>query len=263
MGKRKESGGRDNSAPVTERVRAETELYAPVKKWLEEQGFTVRGEVRDCDVVAIREGEEWPVIVELKRRFNLSLVLQAVQRLSATPNVYIAAELTVGRGGFAVGEMRRLCRMLGIGLLTVRLYKRKPALVEVHAHPGDEPPRIGPAKPGRRTLKLVTEFRERSGDYNAGGGTGRKLVTAYREKALRCAEALHANGPLSPRRLRELAGTDKAALIVRGNVYGWFRRVSRGVYELTPEGEKALGEFEEVVAGFNINKEKVQSPGRG
>lgn len=263
MGKRKESGGGVKAAPETERVKAEIELYAPVKQWLEGQGFTVRGEVRGCDVVAIREGEDWPVIVELKKRFNLSLVLQAVHRLSATPSVYIAAELTAGRGGFAVSEMRRLCQMLGIGLLTVRLYKRKPALVEVHAHPGDAPPRIGPGKPGRRTLKLVTEFRERSGDYNAGGGTGRKLVTAYREKALRCAEALRANGPLAPRQLRELIGTDKAAAILRDNVYGWFRRVTRGIYELTPAGEKALGEFAEVVAGFGKDSEKVQSPGGG
>lgn len=256
MGKRARNETKD-PLKETERVKAETELYAPIKKWLEGKQYTVRGEVRDCDVVAVREGEDWPVVVELKRRFNLSLVLQAMQRLSATPNVYIAAELTTGRGAFAVSEMRRLCLMLGIGLLTVKLYKRKPALVEVHCNPGDGAPKIGSQSPGRRTVKLMTEFRERSGDYNAGGGTRRKLVTAYREKALHCAEALRVHGPLSPRRLRELVGSSKIASILQDNVYGWFHRVTRGVYKLTPAGEQALAEFADVVAGFG-NKQTVR-----
>ncbi|HZG56871.1 DUF2161 family putative PD-(D/E)XK-type phosphodiesterase, partial [Paenibacillus sp.] len=89
---------------------------------------------------------------------------------------------------------------------------------------------------------------ERSGDYNAGGVTGRKLVTAYREKALRIAEALHTHGPLPPRRVRDLIASDKAAAMLQRNVYGWFRRVERGVYELTPAGAAAVGEFADVLA---------------
>lgn len=247
--KRKRKGAETEAAKP---VRAETELYEPIKRWLERQGYTVRGEVRGCDVVAVREGERLPVVVELKRRFNLSLVLQGVERLSATPHVYIAAERAEGRGAFAMSELRRMCRMLGLGLLTVKLYRRKPAFVELHCEPGEGgTPDFGAAKPGgRRTERLLAEFRERSGDYNAGGGTGRKLVTAYREKALRCAAALQAFGPAAPRRVREAAGTDKAAGILRNNVYGWFRKVKRGVYELSPAGQAALLEYAEVLAGF-------------
>ncbi len=43
----------------------ETELYAPVKAWLEAQGFEVKSEVGAVDVMARRPGED-PVIVELK-----------------------------------------------------------------------------------------------------------------------------------------------------------------------------------------------------
>jgi hypothetical protein len=226
------------------KVKAETELYAPVKRWLEGQGYTVRGEVRGCDVVGVREDEPWPVVVELKKRFNLSLFLQAVDRRSSTPYVYVAAERADGRGAFAVSELRRLCTLLGIGLLTVKLYTRKPALVELHCEPsGSE----GPKSPGRRTAKLLTEFRERTGDYNAGGVGGRKLVTAYREKALRCAEALQVHGPLAPRQVRDLIASDKAAAILHRNVYGWFRRVKRGVYAITPTGVAALTEFADVL----------------
>jgi hypothetical protein len=59
-------------------VLNETDLYAPVKQLLEQQGYTVRAEVDHCDLVAVRGGEP-PVIVELKRRFALSLVYQGIQ----------------------------------------------------------------------------------------------------------------------------------------------------------------------------------------
>ena len=67
----------------------ESDLYAPVKALLEGQGYVVKGEVRGCDVVGVR-GEEPPVIVELKRVFGLSLVLQGVDRLALSDRVYLA-----------------------------------------------------------------------------------------------------------------------------------------------------------------------------
>ena len=48
----------------------ETDLYPPVKAFLEAQGYTVKGEVEGCDVVALR-GDEPPVVVELKTAFSL------------------------------------------------------------------------------------------------------------------------------------------------------------------------------------------------
>lgn len=246
--------GKAAAADATEqRVKAETELYAPIKKWLEGKGYLVRGEVKGCDIVAVRDGEPWPVVVELKKRFNLSLFLQAVERFSLSPYVYVAAERVSGKNAFSVSDLTRLCRLLGVGLITVRLYKRKPALIEVHCEPSGAGG-SSPASPGRRTAKLLNEFRERSGDYNTGGGTGRKLVTAYREKALRCAEALRIHGPLAPRQVRDLIASDKAAAILRDNVYGWFRRVKRGVYELTPAGAAALETFAEVLEASSVSR---------
>ena len=51
--------------------RSETSLNGPVKRYLETIGFTVKGEVCGCDLVAIR-GDEQPVVVigELKLSFS-------------------------------------------------------------------------------------------------------------------------------------------------------------------------------------------------
>ena len=68
---------------------AETDLYRPIKLFLEKQGYAVKAEIRDCDVVAVR-GEEAPVIVELKTAFSLPLLLQGVDRQSMSDAVYLA-----------------------------------------------------------------------------------------------------------------------------------------------------------------------------
>ena len=52
---------------------AEAELYEPIKRFLETQGYAVKGEVGACDIVAVRE-DEGPVVVELKERLTIVLV---------------------------------------------------------------------------------------------------------------------------------------------------------------------------------------------
>jgi hypothetical protein len=233
-------------------IHRETELYVPVKAFLERLGYEVRGEVRHCDLVAVRDGEA-PVIVELKRSFNLPLLVQAVDRLKHTDRVYVAVEMPAnGRAphGLAWSDLSRLCRMLGLGLMTVRFYKRKLPAVDVLCEPGP----YGPRRSKKAALLLMNEFRERSGDYNIGGSSRRKLVTAYREKALQCAYFLHLHGPLSTRRLRELTGNGRAAGLLQKNYYRWFRRVKTGVYELTPLGEDALMTYAHVIRDWNSGR---------
>ncbi|MBY9080445.1 hypothetical protein KIH86_07200 [Paenibacillus sp. HN-1] len=175
-------------------IKSETELYAPLKKHFENQGYQVKGEVRSCDLVGVREPGEPPLIVEMKKSFNLPLLLQGVERLKLSPVVYLAVERCREKKGSASqrwGELTELCRRLGLGLVTVVFYKTKAPLVEVLAEP-EEPASPARRRSGRRQERLLYEFRERSGDYNTGGSTRVKLVTAYREKALRVAAALEA-----------------------------------------------------------------------
>lgn len=235
-------------------IKSETELYAPVKAYLEALGYSVRSEVHHCDVVAVR-GDEPPLIVELKRSFSIPLLLQAIDRLKITDTVYVAFELPAkGRAphGASWPELRKLCGMLGLGMLAVQFYKTRRPRVEVLCHPpaASEPLYAAPRRNKRAATRLMQEFSERRADYNVGGSTRRKLVTAYREKSLQLVWLLHTQGPMSPRQLRDLTGNGKAAALLQRNVYLWFQRVSRGVYQLTPSGVEALTAYAHVIAGF-------------
>ena len=71
------------------------------------------------------------------------------------------------------------------------------------------------------------------------------MMTAYRQEALRCAELLASNGPMKLAALR--AGGRRAASAATHpaatTVYGWFERVERGVYTVSPAGRRGLEMF--------------------
>jgi hypothetical protein len=212
----------------------ETELYIPVKRFLELQGYEVKAEIGACDVMAVR-GKEAPVIVELKTSFNLQLLLQGVDRQAVTDSVYLAIpepKQSVQK------DVLRLCKRLGLGVLTVHK-----DWVEAHLDPAPFVPR----KSARRKAVLLKEFQRRVGDHNSGGSSKRPVVTAYRQDALRCVKFLKGSGAS---RVCDIAGNakvERASTILRSDVYGWFFKVDRGVYDLTPKGEEALTVFADVV----------------
>jgi len=103
----------------------------------------------------------------------------------------------------------------------------------VLAEPGPYRPRTN-AK--RRSL-LLNEHQRRRGDPAVGGSSRQPVMTAYRQRALACAEMMR-EGPRRPRELREVA--PDAAGILHRNVYGWFEREGRGIYRLSQAGEAGL-----------------------
>jgi hypothetical protein len=202
-----------------------------VKAFLEGLGFVVKGEVGGCDLLALK-GDDPPLVVigELKLSFNLELVLQGVDRAALSDEVWLAARLSSrGKGRESDARFRNLCRRLGFGLLGVPANGE----VEVLVSPAAPAPRKNP----RRRSRLVDEHRRRRGDPVEGGGSRKPIMTAYRQRALACAAQL-AEGPRRPRDLK--ASIPDASQILRGNVYGWFARVQRGVYGLTEAGRAAL-----------------------
>ena len=216
---------------------AETELYDPIKRFLEAQGYTVKGEVGACDVVGVR-GDEPPVVVELKERLSLALLLQAVDRLAVTEHVYVA--FRVGKGHSAAWRTRgrqvtRLLRRLGLGLLTVSTRGTVTAALD--------PAPYRPRTSAPRRARLLREFAERVGDPEPGGSAPRPRLTAYRQDALRCARVLADGGVTRLREVRERAGVERAGSILRDNHYGWFERERIGHYTLTPRGRKELADW--------------------
>jgi hypothetical protein len=207
------------------RGEPEVALYAPVKALLEGQGYDVKGEVNGCDIVGIR-GDEPPVIVELKRSFSLALVHQGVDRLAMTDAVYLA----VGAWPKRQAEVRRLCRRLGLGLMVV---------TNGRADVLEDPLPYRPRRDVRRVGRLLREHQRRVGDPTSGGSARQPIMTAYRQEALRCARLLEA-GPMVLREMRPIADVPHAGAILRDDVYGWFERVERGTYALTPKGLAAI-----------------------
>ena len=209
----------------------ETELYAPVKAFLEAQGYEVKAEVGPCDVMALR-GDDAPVIVELKIGFTLALLHQAVDRLGISQSVYVCVPRGKGRvwNRNLVGNLR-LCRRLGLGFLSVRM---RDGFVEAHLDPGPYAPR----KSSHRSARLLREFARRKGDPNAGGITRTRIVTAYRQDAAKIADFLATHGPSRGKDVAAATGVDVATRMMRDDHYGWFERVSTGVYRLSPRGEQ-------------------------
>src|SRR4051812_48175667 len=235
----------------------EVDLYEPVKRFLEDLGYEVKGEVRGCDVVAVRRGAdgevEPPIVVELKLAFTLGFVLQGVDRLALTELVYLAVPArperpSRGRVPFSPAHpgVRRLCRRLGLGLLTVHPAQKDVAeRVEVVCDPCPPAGQHLPRKNKVRAALLLGEHARRRGDPNRGGTGGKPLVTAYRQEALRCAGLLHrqGGGPLPVAQLRKEAEAPNAARLLYRNVYGWFEPAGRGLYRITEEGLRGLELF--------------------
>jgi hypothetical protein len=209
----------------------ETNLYGPVKRFLEQLGFEVKGEICGCDLVALKDGAPAAVIIgELKLTFTLDLVLQAVDRSAACDEVWLAVRASRrGRGREHDRRVKKLCRLLGFGLLAV------PASNEVEVVV--EPVPWRPRRDAKRRSAIVAEHRRRQGDPAVGGSTRRPIMTAYRQQALACAAVL-AQTPARPRDLK-LTMPD-APKILHRNVYGWFVRIERGIYTLSDSGRAAL-----------------------
>lgn len=224
-------------------IEKESELYEPVKTFFEERGFQVRGEVYDCDLVA-KSGNRL-IGVELKLRFVIPLLYQAISRMSVMDEVFVAVPVPEGKVARKnwdnqLKDAVRLCKTIGIGLITIHK-----GFLQILC----EPTEYRPKRNKRARQKLLSEFTRRSGDHNLGGQTGsRPRVTAYREDSLRLVRAMVGNGPMKGKDVRDASGVEKATTVMRNNFFKWFRPVSKGVYEVTAEGVAALDTYSDVVA---------------
>ncbi|MFT6296134.1 MAG: hypothetical protein ACJATW_002425 [Glaciecola sp.] len=220
----------------------ESDLYLPLKTFLEKQDYDVKAEVKNCDVVAIKKiaGNEKaspPTIIELKLTLNLEVILQAVDRLKLSPIIYIGVPNSCS--ALKKNNRRRiikLLKMLGIGLVAINP-KRK--TTQVIADPTTYQPRQ--SKP--RQQRLIDEFVARAGDPNLGGAsTSAGRMTAYKQQAIEIANYLNKHGATKASDIARILEIPKSRAVVYDNYYGWFENVSRGVYDLSDLGKTLVHE---------------------
>ncbi len=213
----------------------ESDLYPPLKQYLANQGYEIKGEVGSCDVFAIRDAEP-PVVVELKLSLNLTVILQAVDRLALTSSVYIGVPEGCGALRRKPKQIRKLLKMLGIGLIAINPAGQTGG-VSVLLDPGEYRPRVIK----HRQVRLLGEFERRVGDPNQGGTASQSgIMTVYRQKAIRVARFLDSRGPTRAADVARHTQESKARDILYRDVYGWFDRLSRGVYALSPRGKREI-----------------------
>lgn len=224
---------------------SESDLFAPVYDYLVGLGYEVNGEVKECDITATRNEEL--VVVELKKAFNATLLIQATERQRFADSVYIAIPAPANRARARNWKgMCRLLRRLELGLIIVYFRTGRPR-TEVAFHPEPYVQRKRTAK--RRSI--TQEIKGRTGNYNVGGSSGKKLVTAYRESCIFIACCLERNGPMSPKALKELGTGDKTQNMLTKNFYGWFKHESYGLYSLRPEARDALAKHPEIADHYH------------
>ena len=223
----------------------ETDLYEPIRAFLEEEGYQVQAEVKGCDIAAVKNGQL--VIVELKKSFSLKLVYQGLERQSLTEQVFVAIPRPKkGAREKSWKDMMKLLKRLELGLLTVALDSPLQT-VDVVLEPSDSLA----WKNRKKREKVQAELEKRQVDANVGGMTRRKIMTAFREKSIRVACILEKEGQLSLAEFRERGLEDCVGLLSK-NYDKWFKRVEKGVYALSEKGKEALEneDFAKVVAFY-------------
>lgn len=192
--------------------------------------------------------DESPLIIELKLNLNLTVLLQAVDRLQITDCVYIGVPSGLSVLKKQPKKILKLIRMLGLGLMTVNPKSQKVTVV-------CDPSTYQPKQIKERNGRLLAEFQQRVGDpNNAGASTRLGTVTAYRQKAITIAAYLQQNGTSKAAEVaKQLAEPNSRSILYR-NVYGWFDGFGKGMYGLSPRGANEITQWQQRQSDFNATK---------
>lgn len=218
-------------------IKLEKDLYEPVKRLFEDEGYTVKGEVDGCDIIAVKDSRM--IVCELKLKFNLKLVYQLLDRKSISKEVY-AAVTTPKKDTY---DIIRLAEAIDCGLIFVS--------ETTGAAQAVRRPKATGVRKSRKAGSVKAEFDGRSFE-NVGGVNKTKLMTAYREQSIKLMCVLEAVGEASPKELKKMGFENNVGAMLYNNFYGWFSHIRKGVYGLSELGKKTLnsGEYDAQTAYF-------------
>jgi len=228
----------------------ESDLSDPVKNLFENLGYSVKSEVNNCDLMAVKEDEI--CIIELKLGFTIDLLLQSVKRQKISDLVYLAIPRPK-KNYFSSRwrDIKYLTRRLELGLIFVS-FRKGMGLAEIIVYPEKFDRKHSENLNKRHRKKLESEFSKRSSDFNRGGVSRTKIITGYREDSIKIAFFIKNRPDGCSITLLLETGLDRKRItsILQKNFYGWFERVNRGIYCLTEKGKKELGSYSGVIALF-------------
>jgi hypothetical protein len=223
----------------------EVDLYKPIQRYFSREGYEVYGEVKDCDMVAVKDDEL--VIIELKLTLSVDLLIQAAKRQKLTNQVYIAIPKPKGRmNSKQWADKCHLVKRLELGLIVVS-FPGSRSKADILIHPTPFNPKKGYARNKLKREAILKEIGGRSADFNIGGSNRTKIMTAYKESCIQIASFLDIMGPLSPKALKDMGAGDKTPSILTKNYYGWFERIKRGTYIITEKGKLEVQEYQDLV----------------
>lgn len=224
----------------------ESDLYDPIKEYLDSLGYDTKGEVLSCDITAVK-GDEL-IVIELKKGFTMELIYQALKRQKVADSVYVA--VPIPKRGYKdphYNDMVNLCKRLELGLILVGFTTSDKPQIDVAVNPS---PVKAIKHDKKKRMAILTEHNGRTGSVNTGGVTRRKIITIYKEQSLFIAKLLSEKGELTSKQIRELGGGEKTSSILRMNYYKWFEKIGSGksvTYRITEAGERALIEFADLI----------------
>jgi len=214
-------------------------MYPIIKNFLEDQGYYVKAEVKDSDIVASKE--DILMIIEMKSTFSIKLIYQGLKSKGLTDYIYIAIPKpplkVIKSDNFK--EKKEIAKHLELGLLFIDKDLGEVTVVL-------NPESFHHRKRYKKQNALKNEFFLRKTSFNVGGVNKTKIITAYRELALQILYFLK-DGPKKTKEIKNYTKQEKVMSILQKNYYGWFERVDRGIYKITNLGEEALVKYLDVI----------------
>lgn len=217
----------------------ETELYLPVKELLISQGFDVKAEVKNIDVLGYKD--EFMLAVELKTKLSIKLIYQAIDRQKIVDQVYIALpKSSIKMRTAAYRNLSYLLKRLEIGLIVVDDHIAE-VLIEASIYDMEK----SRARYKKRKQLTLKEFNLRKFRKNT-GGTKDKKITRYKESVIEIAIYMIEHQPVSPKEIKAATDIQKTASILQKNYEGYFERVSRGLYQVKDDKIKEILKYKKL-----------------
>lgn len=217
----------------------ESDLFLPVKNHFETLGYQVKGEIKNCDVVATNLNEL--IIIELKLHLNLEVILQAIERQKITPSVYIATPALKYQNITQKQEkIHYLLKKLELGLI----YITKNNIAQVIFTPQKYNDKSNLIQNLDLIQKILHEFNSRESSNNQGGSVKVEIMTTYKEEAIKIAKLIRAYTQLTLAQLRQYGTAPGTYSILSNNYNGWFVKSKFGYYRLSKDGQDYLKELD-------------------